>query len=1378
MFYKSNFFFERLRILTGNPFNWVDSRHLEVLFISILATLRSANFLFSFLFRRRPLLPKTPPFSSATALIFRHLSSPPHALTLRVIGDLCLDGFQATAKTTMNKHIKQTKRYRLSRRGSQALLCGAALLVAPLAVAQDDEEDDEIFELSPFTVEGSEDQGYRATSTLAGSRIRTDLKDVGSAISVITEEFLRDTGAVDNQSLLQYTTSTEVGGIGGNFAGDERLGLLNPNANTRVRGLTAADNTRDYFLSDIPWDGYNVNRVDMQRGPNAMLSGLGSPAGLINNTTDSAGFENEGEVQVRMGSYGSTRFHFNVNRVVLEDELAIRVAGVKKNDKYRQEEAWAEDQRFFVAAKFEPKFLKTDSATTTFTANFEDGDIESNRPRTRPPVDRFSGFWEEGAGGYSQITGHPLAFATQDAYLEDGTPAPLFSRGVPIGTINVDVESNVDATDPNYVTQRTVPAYRGISSGSDFPWYGEAYTDGQIMYFANADQGSGDPTQFIVPGINSSNNNVLTVDGDGNVVTDSGGTGMVFYRALHSTVGLSGAARDLGLPLADFGGYGDALIYDRSIFDYKNHLIDGDNKRENQAFQVRNFKVAQTLLDGRLGFEGAMNNEQYNYGQTSPFGWSPGITIDVSTHLGDFSPNPNVGRPVIFQRAQGSSSQNRRERDSSRYTVFGELREGDLVDADSFLGRIIGKQRLTGLMSTDDIRFYEQGYKNWLTDDSYRAYQGHSGLAQNESEILAAVYMGPSVIGTSSPAGLNFQPVPTLNPKGATSIRFWDSNWANPATRNADFLSGNTSETGWFNPWNEQYEAQQDNPNNYTGWTNRDVSILVDTEGDQADLITTARSQTQEVESEAFVWQGYFWDGAIVGLYGKRTDTVVQYGVTAPRKDVDTRNIFDPSGNTPFAPVFVDGNVAYPGGGDYLKYNTDDAQGLKQAQLGTYDVFEGENESKSLVVHLDQFLPELPASTKVSVFWNESSNFQPAETRVNHLNQSLAPPTGETEDYGFLISTFNDKLTLKVNWYETTVKDASFDPGNLWYLGTSETSLFAAGMRDLAFINDVPGWNDSWRGYAGNPYQNGDGPWEAWKADNGRANDGLDQTEAEALEWQTRVTANLDANLAPDSFWEAWGATQSEERWQNGQGWDPWFESTGATPAGFTSTSDLRSEGTEYEVNWRPTDNWNIAINAAQTEAVRDNIAGSLKEWVDARNLVHNGDAGDIRLWWSGDRNNTLKTRWNSAFYSTYQLALQQEGNAVDELREWRFNVVSNYSFKDGKFKGLNVGGSYRWEGEVGIGYPQSAGVTESGNSVVVYDTASPYMGPSEDHFDIWAGYAIDLNDNINWRIQLNVRDVLSDGGLVPLSVNPDGSIREYRIQGDPSWFLTNTFTF
>ncbi|MFM9078737.1 MAG: hypothetical protein ACKOTE_01150, partial [Opitutaceae bacterium] len=64
--------------------------------------------------------------------------------------------------------------------------------------------------LTPFVVEEAEDRGYAATSTLAGTRLRTELRDVGAAISVVTAQFLADTASTNVRDLLVYTTNTEA----------------------------------------------------------------------------------------------------------------------------------------------------------------------------------------------------------------------------------------------------------------------------------------------------------------------------------------------------------------------------------------------------------------------------------------------------------------------------------------------------------------------------------------------------------------------------------------------------------------------------------------------------------------------------------------------------------------------------------------------------------------------------------------------------------------------------------------------------------------------------------------------------------------------------------------------------------------------------------------------------------------------------------------------------------------------------------------------------------------------------------------------------------------------------------------------------------------
>ena len=205
------------------------------------------------------------------------------------------------------------------------LVLSCAVISQPLLAQNEDEED--VYTLSQFQIDESEVQGYLATSTLAGTRIKTDLKDLGSAISVVTEEFMDDVSATDAQTLLSYTLGTEVGGYQGNFAGgseqrqsriyltDERV---NPQRNQRIRGLGSADLTRGFFLSDIPFDTYNTERVTVSRGPNSLLFGIGSPGGVINNATKQALHGEEfGEIGVRLDNYGSWRLSFDYNKPLI-----------------------------------------------------------------------------------------------------------------------------------------------------------------------------------------------------------------------------------------------------------------------------------------------------------------------------------------------------------------------------------------------------------------------------------------------------------------------------------------------------------------------------------------------------------------------------------------------------------------------------------------------------------------------------------------------------------------------------------------------------------------------------------------------------------------------------------------------------------------------------------------------------------------------------------------------------------------------------------------------------------------------------------------------------------------------------------------------------
>jgi iron complex outermembrane recepter protein len=130
----------------------------------------------------------------------------------------------------------------------------SALFLLPLSYqlsAQDSEED--IYDLSPFEVDVSQDIGYAAQNTLAGSRMNTALKDTPAPISVYTAEFISDIGADMLEEVLDYSVNMtpELSDVDGDFGANQLTAF---DARYRVRGLDAGQ-ARNYFETRLDWPG-------------------------------------------------------------------------------------------------------------------------------------------------------------------------------------------------------------------------------------------------------------------------------------------------------------------------------------------------------------------------------------------------------------------------------------------------------------------------------------------------------------------------------------------------------------------------------------------------------------------------------------------------------------------------------------------------------------------------------------------------------------------------------------------------------------------------------------------------------------------------------------------------------------------------------------------------------------------------------------------------------------------------------------------------------------------------------------------------------------------------------------------------------------------
>lgn len=180
-------------------------------------------------------------------------------------------------------------------RVAAALLGSGALGLSPLLAqsVSDAETDEEVFELSPFTVDASQDEGYRATNSISGTRLNAAIKDLPMPLEVITDEFIKDTGARDLRESLSYSagivlTSQNDAGAGNSF--NTIGGVHNPegatsnknNTTYKVRGFITDSTLRDGYRRQFATDSANIGRIEVIRGPAALLYGIGNFGGIVN----------------------------------------------------------------------------------------------------------------------------------------------------------------------------------------------------------------------------------------------------------------------------------------------------------------------------------------------------------------------------------------------------------------------------------------------------------------------------------------------------------------------------------------------------------------------------------------------------------------------------------------------------------------------------------------------------------------------------------------------------------------------------------------------------------------------------------------------------------------------------------------------------------------------------------------------------------------------------------------------------------------------------------------------------------------------------------------------------------------------------------------
>ena len=260
----------------------------------------------------------------------------------------------------------------------------------------------------------------------------------------------------------------------------------------------------------------------------------------------------------------------------------------------------------------------------------------------------------------------------------------------------------------------------------------------------------------------------------------------------------------------------------------------------------------------------------------------------------------------------------------------------------------------------------------------------------------------------------------------------------------------------------------------------------------------------------------------------------------------------------------------------------------------------------------------------LSVHWSDSENFRPGGEAFNIWGENVGSPLGDGKDYGFSMRLFDQRVSLKVNWFETTQlnnrvsRTVTVAYWRGWFFEVEEFPRVAKALTDA-----------------------------------GKSTQVFQPLTERGVEW-----CCPDARPSPRSL---------------------------ITSSGNLAAEGVEIELTANPTpDW--TLIFNVARQETVESDIAGGIVrwiAELQPYYETLDVWTSTEPEALNVWTGG----TQKDAWANFILARTGSATVREGARSTEQREWRANFVTNYNFTEGSLRGFNVGGGLRYESAAAVGY-------------------------------------------------------------------------------------------
>ena len=829
----------------------------------------------------------------------------------------------------------------------------------------------EVIELSPFKVSTEKDSGYFAENTLAGSRMKTNLADIAASISVVTKQQMEDTAAIDINDVFKYEANTEGSGtyqpsivqrgtavdtIGGYTSGGNGDTTTNAQSN-RVRGLNAPDAAINNFSTNnrIPFDAYNTQSIEISRGPNSLLFGLGTPAGVVNQNASQAILNRAtNTVSVRVDQNGSYRSSLAVSRPLINDKLAVMGALLYDNRQFERKPSRDLYRRQYGALTYKP-FKNT--SIRGFAENYQN---DANRPNFFTPRDQVTPWLQSGRPVYDPLTRMVTVQGTGRTYgpYVSSTLSPGYLAAVNnIVGVNALTTTASNLFVPGIMFDDVTRPIRRIDNGAVID-----YIQRQPQFYTTA---------FTNPATS-----VASAGSLGWTTQDP--RYLYVDRFWASSTALPAPTTTINGTTYTYSSWQNPAVTNKSIYDWTRYNTNQENFDRTHAANY-SLEVEQQLLPN-LFFNAAWLRQDIDEASNLTMGSLTGATLRVDTQakMIDGATNPYFGLPFLLEGEGGGLDTFFKPETDDNYRAMLAY-DLDLTKNKGWT-RWLGHHRLLSMWSEQDVLKANERWRMNIVDAS-----GIGQFLYTRNLLLPSQAMWSNT---------------------NTYRRYYmASPGAVPAT--VTHSQGFYGNQGWQTPVTTQMEVWNQTTNQF-----EKVNITERLVFSNASSFKTQR----EVKGTQFALQSYLWEDRLVSTLGWRRDNyrariTTTGAITKVDGTVVETALPDSRLYTTNSTGEVNRDLVMNRWNRWDKLSGDTKtlgaafrplRGLKFAQqLG------GDGSV------LSEFVQGL------TFYYNQSNNFNPPSTfQTDYFWQPLPKPTGKGRDGGFGFSLFGNKLVARLNWYD------------------------------------------------------------------------------------------------------------------------------------------------------------------------------------------------------------------------------------------------------------------------------------------------------------------------------------------------------------------------